>query len=509
MKLRFASLNRRNGLLIALSLVTLFASSCKKNSSVEPEPDASANREINEWVVENMRYVYYWNQTIPDDSKLNFSQEPPEFFASLRNPADRFSWIAKADELEENLAGVSTSTGITISLVPFNCTSPEICDLFANVRSVVPGSPAAQAGVERGTIFIGVNGQRMNTENYMTVLDPYLKGQGFSINLATLSGNTLTPGNQSVALTATKIAEPSVQFKRVINTLSGRKVGYLFYNRFLNNRADEIFNVFQEFKAAGVNELVLDLRYNPGGGIAVAGVLAALIKQDYAPDQVFVNYNYNNILNAEIPLSQRSQSFAVLFPPVSARSDDEEAFAEIDAKVKAANLNLSKVYILGTGSSASASELVIHNLAPYMEVIHIGEQTMGKNEGSLTIKDERTPRQIDWAIQPIVVKLADKNGEGDYDTGLRPDYEVDEFSVLPFLPHGSEEDPLIAKALQLIDPSMAATTGIAKTMAAQKRQRLQGAGFKAFKPFQKDAKYFPVQLDGTIDKNRLKKILEP
>ena len=509
MNLRFVPLKLRNGLLFALLLLVISVSSCKKNDPAAPDIDVTDNNKINEWVAENMRYVYYWNQTIPDNSRLNFSQEPTPFFETLLNPADRFSWIAKADELEESLSGVSTSTGINISLAPYNCGNNGDCELFANVRSVVPGSPAAQAGVERGTIFIGVNGQRLNTSNYMSVLDPYLKGQGFSINLATLDGNILTPGNASITLTATKIAEPSVHFKRVINTPSGRKVGYLFYNRFLNNRVDELFNAFQEFKAAGVNELVLDLRYNPGGGIAVAGVLAALIKQNYVSDQVFVNYNYNSILNGEIPLSQRSQSFAVLFPPVSAKSDEEEAIKEIDTKVKAANLNLSKVYILGTGSSASASELVIHNLAPYMEVIHIGEQTMGKNEGSLTIKDERNPRQIDWAIQPIVVKLADKNGEGDYDKGLSPDYEVDEFSVLPFLPHGSEEDPLIAKALEMIDPSMAEKTGIAKSMAAQKRQRLQGAAFKAFEPFQQDEKYIPVQLDGTIDKNQLKRLIAP
>jgi carboxyl-terminal processing protease len=504
---RFLSFNLRKGSLFLLLLIVASLSSCKKDATPGPESETDRN-EINEWVVENMRYVYYWNQTIPADSRLNFSQEPPDFFRSLLNPADRFSWIAKADELEESLSGVSTSTGITITLVPFNCEGAN-CDLFATVRSVVPGSPAALAGVERGAIFIGVNGKRFNTRDYMAVLDPYLKGQGFSINMATLEGNTLTPSNETIALTATRIAEPSVHFKRMINTPSGRKVAYLFYNRFLNNRADELFEVFQEFKAAGANELVLDLRYNPGGGISVAGAMAALIKQDYAADQVFVNYNYNSILNEEFPLSERNQRFADLFPPLSAIDDEEDAVAEIDARVKAGNLNLSRVYILGTGSSASASELVIHNLAPYIEVIHIGEQTMGKNEGSLTIKDERKPPRIDWAIQPIVVKLADKNGEGDYDTGLNPDVEIDEFDFLPLMPHGSEEDPLIARALTLIDPAMASKTGIAKSMDAQRRQRSQGATFKAFEPFNQLNKHIPVQLDGTIDQDQLKRLSTP
>src|SRR5690606_27515277 len=115
-----------------------------------------------------------------------------------------------------------------------------------------------------------------------------------------------------------------------------------------------------------------------------------------------------------------------------------------------------------------------HNLAPYMDVIHIGATTVGKNEGSITIEDERKPRQIDWAIQPIIVKLADKDGDGDYVNGLVPDKEVDEFcnGCLPLSPLGSKEDPLILTALTIIDPTEA-TASQAKQMSIARKQTQQ------------------------------------
>src|SRR5690606_5625203 len=104
-------------------------------------------------------------------------------------------------------------------------------------------------------------------------------------------------------------------------------------------------------------------------------------------------------------------------------SDDVEEVASADdviAAIEALNLNLAKVYIIATNYSASASELVINNLRPFLQdanVIHVGETTVGKNEGSITIVDERDPPQIEWGIQPIVVKLANKAGFGDYPEG--------------------------------------------------------------------------------------------
>jgi len=497
-----------------LSSITLllFSASCQKSEVPTPTPprtrdtsripgNQTSNTAVNTWIADSMRVYYYWNESIPKDALLNFKLTPPEFFESILDDADRFSWIQNVDDLNDNLAGVSTSTGLNIMLVSYNNDN----SVLGVVRYVIPGSPADKLGIKRGVLFSEINGTAMSSENYETLLDPYFNGESFQITLATIENEVVKTGSK-VNLTVTRVDEPSVYYHTIFTTNSGKKVGYIFYNRFLNEKADELFNVFNEFKSSGVNELILDLRYNLGGGIAVSGVLAALIKQNYNKNQIFVNYNYNQLLNTLIPLDDRNDSFSRLFPAVSSIKDTAAAASAINSKVQSANLNLPKVYILGTYNSASASELVIHNLAPYMQVIHIGETTRGKNEGSITIEDTRTPRVINWALQPIIVKLADKNGEGDYDQGLIPDYEIDETDVLPLLPIGSKEDPLVAKALNLIDP-VASSQARTRTMAITPRSLLQKVSF-AGKFDERTMKARPVSVDGTIDTEALQKIKE-
>jgi len=491
---RIPKLSLTRFILFSVVGFAFFISSCKKDTHT-PEPD-STNSTVNEWVAENMRIYYYWNQSIPSNRRLDFTKAPTDFFETLLDPADRFSWIQKADELDDYLSGVSTSTGINFVLFRYSTRN-----IFASIRYVIPGSPAEALGVKRGMIFTSVNGTLLTMDNYNQVLDPYFNGEGFQITLANLENNTITQTDKKISLTAARIDEPSVHFKEILTTSSGKKVGYIFYNHFLDAKADELFTVFNELKAAGVSDLILDLRYNLGGGIAVSGVLSALIKQSYAKDQIFVKYNYNSILNAEIPLDERNTSFENLFFSVSKLKDTTAAIKEIDNKIKTANLNLPRVYILATDNSASASELVLHNLAPYMQVIHIGDTTIGKNEGSITIKDEREPRIIDWAIQPIIVKLADKNGDGDYDKGLIPDYLIDENDFLPLSPLGSKEDPLIAKALGLIDPALSRST-LSRTMLPSRSD-----AFSAINRFNKEHyKPLPVMMDGAIDKKVLERV---
>ncbi len=486
----------------------LFAASCQKSEVPSPIPprtrdtsrvpgNPASNTAINTWITDSMRIYYYWNKSIPNDAQLNLKLAPPDFFESILDDADRFSWIQNVDDLNDNLAGVSTTTGLNIMLVSYNDDE----SVLGVVRYVIPGSPADIRGIKRGDLFTEINGTSMTSGNYETLLDPYFNGESFQITLATIEDQVLKTGSK-VNLTATRVDEPSVYYHSIITTQSGKKVGYLFYNRFLNEESNELFDVFKEFKSSGVNELILDLRYNLGGGIAVSGLLSALIKPNYNKNQIFVNYNYNELLNAMIPVEDRNDSFSRLFPALSNSPDTAATASIMNAEVQAANLNLPKVYILGTYNSASASELVIHNLAPYMTVIHIGETTRGKNEGSITIEDTRKPRVINWALQPIIVKLADKNGEGDYDQGLIPDYEIDEADFLPLSPIGSEEDPLIAKALSLIDP---VASPQARTMTFAPRSLLQKVSF-AGELDKRIMKARPVQMDGTIDTEALKRI---
>lgn len=492
---------KNNILYVALFIFISFSSSCKKSPEEIPEPvkpTISENVRINNWVTENMRIYYYWNQGIPTNGNLNFDQDPKKFFETIRNSEDRFSWIDKASTLSEGLSGISTSTGINFSLI-----RGEGNEVFGFMRYVIPKSPADLAGIERGVFFTKVNGMGMTISNYNEVLKPYTNGESFKLQLAKLEGNTIV-ATKEVDLMATKITEPSVYIHKVLTTASGRKVGYLFYNRFLNEKSDELFKAFQDFKAAGIQDLILDIRYNLGGGIAVSGLLSALIMQDYSKEKVFVEYNYNKDLNAyfdeqhrkdPVKNSSREKSFIDLYTGLSKMPTVNTADS-INTIAKSSLVNLPRVFVLATKSSASASELVINNLKPYMEVVHIGDTTIGKNEGSITIEDEETPKTIDWAIQPIILKLANSRHFGDYARGLVPTIKIDEGYILK--PLGDAQDPLVKAALERIDPSMAVQSRITPPRVSAMFQKIQ-------KFDENHNKARPVLVDGTVDKNLLMK----
>ena len=472
----------------ALALVI----SCRKGNVEHPDKQFSENSETNQWVVENMRDIYYWNTSIPRDRSLDFSQDPEGFFESILHPDDRFSWIQRADDLENELSGVSTTVGLGIGLLQIN----QAGDVVIAVRYALDGSPADQAEIKRGDLITKINGRALTVDNYGEVLDPYYGSAAFTVQLAHINENDQIVNDREVTLTPVeRFQENAILLDTVITTPSGKKVGYLFYNRFLNEQPIELLNAFGRFKNAGVNDLVLDLRYNGGGGIWIAAILSGLIQRNFQENDPFIQYKYNTKYGSE------TLTYYQLF---GGESDDQEEVAFADAvvsSIKQVNLNLPKVYIIATNSSASASELVINNLRPFLSdanVVHIGETTTGKNEGSITIVDEREPRKIDWGIQPIIVKLANKDGFGDYPDGLKPQYEVDEWNYLPWAPLGSLEDPLLAQALGLIDPGMRPAAAKSMGLRAQTAHKLQAIEVPGFE----DKLNKPVPVDVGRPKQR-------
>ena len=453
--------------------VVFLATACKKADN-GPKEDTE-NETTNKWVVEQMRDIYYWNTSIPGDRNLDFRLGPKDFFETLRHRDDEFSWIQLADDLEDNLSGISTTVGLGIGLLQIN----EDGDVVISVRYALAGSPADKAKIKRGDIITEINGQAMTIRNYRTVLNAYYGAAPFTVQLAHIENDQIVnDSDRKIELAPVqRFQEQAIHMDTVLTTKAGKKVGYLFYNSFLNEQQTDLLRAFAKFKSANVSDLVLDLRYNGGGGIWIAAVLSGLIQANFNEDEPFIQYKYNSNYRDEIV------TYYELFGGDS-KDPEEVAFADaVVADIKTLNLDLSKVYIIATSSSASASELVINNLRPFLQdanVVHIGETTVGKNEGSITIVDERTPRQVEWGIQPIIVKLANKAGFGDYPDGLDPQYELDEWAYLPWAPIGSFDDPLLAKALAIIDPSM--QPAAAKTMSTklQARQRLRAVKVEGF-----------------------------
>ncbi len=217
------------------------------------------------------------------------------------------------------------------------------------------------------------------------------------------------------------------------------------YNGFTRNFDEELNNAFGTLKANGVTDLVLDFRYNPGGSVNSSRLLSSMVYGTNT-DQLYIRQRWNSKIQPQLSSAQLEDYFA----------DKTGEGSNINT------LNLNKVYILATGNSASASELVMNGLDPYVEVVHIGTKTRGKNEFSITLVDNASNNYIygasseknirannSWGIQPLVGRNENSVGFFDYTAGFTPDIELrEDLGNLGEL--GSVNEPLLARAIQEI-----------------------------------------------------------
>ena len=209
------------------------------------------------------------------------------------------------------------------------------------------------------------------------------------------------------------------------------------YNGFYPNYDSQLNDAFGSLKSQGITDLVLDLRYNGGGSVQTATRLASMITGQFT-DKVFSKQRWNDKINAYF------------------ESEDPGAlnnlFTSTIEGTAVNSLNLTKVYILTTKSTASASELVINGLKPYIDVVQIGDITTGKNVGSITIydsptfgKENRNPNHR-YAMQPIVLKIVNADDFGDYFNGLTPTYSLKE-NITNLGVLGTASEPLLSTAI--------------------------------------------------------------
>ncbi|UKJ08655.1 S41 family peptidase [Solitalea lacus] len=420
-------------LILPLLIATVFTYSCKKDN-----PSPNNNQLINDWVYENMQTYYYWNDKLPGGPDRSLS--PKSFFSSLiYKTEDRFSWIQEsAEELQNNLNGISKSFGYEIKLY----RTGNNADLVGQVLYVLSNSPASKAGIKRGDIFTKVNGQQLTMLNYNNLLFGL---DSFSITFVNFSNGTFSD-KETKSLTAIEIQEDPV-FLDSVYSINGKKIGYLVYNQFVPGPSENslVYNtklnaVFGKFKAQGVNELVMDLRYNTGGDSRSTLLLGSLIVKDFDAQKVFYRREYNKQLQQ-----------ALLNDPKYG-----EAFLVTKFSEQANNIgsSLQKLYVLTSSRTASASELLINGLRPYMPVVLVGDTTYGKNVGSITIADETG--KIKWGIQPIVTKSFNSLGKSDYTNGFAPDI-LDFDNSISLKQLGDINESMLNKALVQITGGVVAS----------------------------------------------------
>ena len=452
----------RNISLAVLSILGLLTLSCNNNPVVQ-EPTVVLNNEVNDFVWKSMNIWYNWQPDVENlaDSKsddlnsyntfLNNYVESDDLFDDLifdAGNSDRFSWFIE-DYVVQNqqFQGVSKVFGFRRS-APIQINSGG--DVLFYLQYVTPNSPADNAGIKRGDIIYAIDDVAMNTTNFSQLLSN-LSNPTVKLSFAVENNGQLTPTDDKTISSAV-VADNPVHLTKVFENIGGQKVGYLMYNRFSFSFHDELNTAFAYLKSENISELVLDLRFNPGGTVSTSAYLASMIYAD-AGTGTFAELTFNSKRSIENDAYNFENILNVF--DVDGNKTGEENINRLNT--------INRLYVLVSGGTASASEMVINGLMPYLgnsNVILIGETTYGKNVGSITLYDSPSSLYTDkssansshkHALQPIVFEIFNKNGENDYTFGFVPDIEVVEWeSWYDILPIGDEDELLLKAALDQI-----------------------------------------------------------
>ncbi len=429
-------------LLTLILLSSLLITSCFEDR--DDNPQTASTLEIQNFIYRGLNYFYLYKADTPELANDAFASQnelnaflstfdsPETLFDYLLSNQDRFSFLTNDyNTLIDLLNGTTYNNGMKYGLVFYPDNSGNV---FGYVRYVLPNSDAEAKGIQRGMIFNTIDGQQITENNFNELLSP----NSYSIGLANFDGETITPTGESISLTKTNYTENPVYITRTF-TIEGVKVGYLMYNAFTRDFVSQLNDAFGQFKADGVTQLIVDLRYNGGGAVETATDLASMITGQYN-GQLFYTEHWN---------ADRQEQYA----------EDGVFDNTITGGATTNSLNLNQVIFLTTQRTASASELVINGLKPYISVTQIGGTTTGKFQASTLLFDAPAPNfslsqanpAHTYAMLPLIFKTANANGVTDYVDGLTPTIELfEDYTNLGTL--GDVTEPLLAAALNEIFP---------------------------------------------------------
>ena len=389
-------------------VLVLLVSGCNGSgtaSQVQTSADCSVTGQ-NQQILAIMQSWYYWNQYLPGNVDPAAYGDTTSFLdALLYKPLDRFSFIT-SQAANQAFYGAGQYVGMGFSEEIVNGNQLQLTDVY-------PGSPAANAGFVRGGYILAVGGTPVATliaNNQLdAALGPATVGVQVTLEYQAPSGTT-----QTVTLTKTVVTQPNVSLVQSFSA-GGRKVGYFFFQNFITPSNSELQQAFAQFQADGDNELVIDERYNGGGLLSVAQYLGSLIVGNCDAGQTFTTLNYNSL-----------------------HTDQDQT---LTFQSTTNGLNLNRVVIITTAATASASELLINALNPYIDVVTVGSNTFGKPVG------ENGFDFCSSVLYPMTFNMLNAAGGGNYFSGIAPTCPaVDDLSH----PLGDPNEASLAEALYYI-----------------------------------------------------------
>lgn len=406
------NMKMKNRRLFFCSAMVLLMFSCKKDNT-DARDTLEDRVKDTAWIY--AKDIYLWNNFLPANFNPRAYADPDAEMKALRPyskepgftaPVDRWSFAIKKTEWDNVSSGISGDFGLGIFFLSTN-------DL--RVSYVEPASPAAAAGIERSWQILSVN--QNNTINTDDATIARITKAVFNSNAASFTFKKPDGTTAAISLTAATYRDEPVILDSVYND-GGNKTGYFVFNSFLgdiDNIKGRLADIFSTFSAEGISDLIVDLRYNGGGYVALQNELANYIVPSSGDNNLMLKEQFNE--------------------NYSSRYDTTINYH------KKGGLNLNRVFFIITKNTASASELLINSLKPYMEVRLIGRPSHGKPVGYFNIGVG------DWYIFPVSFRSVNKNGEGNYFNGLQPDAVVDDGLDKPW---GDIQENCLASALHYI-----------------------------------------------------------
>lgn len=428
-----------------IPLTSLFMGCSDDDNDIEDSDTSgtlSDNAYVNKWIYEKMDEWYLWRDQMPKESTLNMESDPETFFKGLlyanewaKNSGYFFSRIESSHDDLLKTASLESSTSSSSLGFEYliSYTDESHTGLAFIVTYVYPKTDADEKGLKRGDIIFTVNSKKVTVDNYSTILTGS-NSYSFYVN------NYLDYKAFDITIAPTLNYEENPIFIDSIYVKSGHTIGYLMYNSFtpkdlINREYDvELLNKLANFKSRGVTDVVLDLRYNGGGYLSSAQALASALVPELKTSNIMDIMNYNSVKQAELDklsdtnASKISYMYDYFVDKIYSSSNKKLA------DVPTLGNQLKSLYIIGTESTASASELIINALKPYYAEASktlkvIGETTVGKNVGSFGIYEDDDNRN-EYVLWPISFKIYNKNKESDYAEGFTPDIELNELRSL-------------------------------------------------------------------------------
>lgn len=361
-----------------------------------------------QFVLDQMRDIYFWNDLLPAQVDLADFETPEELLAFLTSfqPLDRFSFIDSL-EADQQFFGEGRFAG-------FGFSSRISANDEVRFTRVFTDSPANRGGLARGQRLLEVDGRPVAeiiaAEGLSEAFGPAEVGVTRRLRIRRLDDTEF-----EVDLTKDVVTIDPLPQNRLIDDGSGGQIGYFEFATFVGTAETPLQQVFDGFRNASVTDLVIDMRYNGGGLVSIAELLGDYLGGEVSAGEVFSRTLFNDD-NAD---QNRTEFF--------------EQLAE--------SLNLSRLVVIGTASTASASEQVINGMEPHVEVTIVGDDTFGKPVGQVGIEF------CEKILRPTAFETVNSLNEGGFFDGLPVDCPApDDLGV----PVGDDADPALQTALSFL-----------------------------------------------------------